>query len=1309
MNTRLCEQTRSRSSLTTLLAVGGWQLALSLRLVAFGALPPPHQPPHESIVRPAEEGVFPSGATLTCAGSLDTSFNVGSGVRTAQGYANEAELEHLLLEPNGNLLLYGSFWLVQGEARRGLARLRPDGALDPDFAPELHGTVVRAVVRQPDGRLLVAGDFTAVGRAWRPHIARLEADGSLDWGFQPESDVDFGETRALAVQPDGKSIVAGSGMATWQATNLIVLRLEPHGTLDRNFVVTAEFAGQVRAVALQPDGKILLGGSSSGFSPGSPLLLVRLNADGTPDSSFACPLQPDGGVSALALQPDGRILVGGVLQPVPGEPGLGLVRLNCDGALDATFRSEVRLCGDCDVRTLALDPQGRILVGGRFDRLNDACQTLVARVNPDGTLDATFQASMYKYPETGEGEFVSSMALQPDSRLLIAGFLTLINGHAVRGAARLFTTCCDCPSLISLTASGYWVDEGAGEAQITVARTGNLTRTAAVEYVVSSYPFQPPGSATPGAEFAAPGGTLVFGQGESNRVLRVPIFNDQMAEASERFTVALHSPAPPATLGRITEATVVIMDDETAGLPGGVDRSFSLAVDVGHAGTGVSHLLALPDGGILLAGDIVRIDGAERFGLARLLADGSLDLGFAPVIEGPILAVARLVSGDILIGGDFTRVNGVERARLARLHTDGSLDTAFAPQFDKEVLALAVQPDGRLLVGGEFTLVNGSLPRNGLVRLEANGSVDAGFDVGRGPRFAEYPGFVNNLLALPDGKVLVGGVFTHLNGVQRQHLARLTDFGEVDPSFDPEATRLCSGLFAMALQPDGKLLLSGHFSLGDLRGLIRLHPSGALDESFAIEQPYLYVNAFALQPDGCILIGGSFRVPDDGPMVGLARLRADGSLERSFFAGEGAGYGVVDSLAVLPNGQILAGGNFESFNALPFANLVRLNGDPGGIAPFVLRKIAGYSVHLAATPPPNVVSYTVEDKPQLGPVAQISQGGVYDAATGEVRFGPFTDQQPRTLSYTILIPPGDCLRPNTISGFIEADAVQLPILGDSVVGSGGLFPADLGPRDGRVSRVEAESYAAAWRCGNSWPEGPHPIPIDFATRALALGLGNDAYWFQTRADTNEPALNWLNFGAPFPQCVWLPEPLPSGTATRQAPALFLPGVSFTVTIRVVPAEQVTSYAVEEQVPWDWQPRADAGGVHDGWNNKLKWGPFADRTPRTFSYELTPPDDPWQRECAFGGTACFDGVNVAITGGGTAHATCRLEALFDAQLGRAQLALEGVEQATYVIEASSNLVTWEDILIVPNVAGRMEFYDPTPLSTGHRFYRARTSP
>lgn len=1248
-------------------------------------------------------------ATFTCAGSLDTRFDAGSGVQTALGYAYENELEHLLLEPGGDVLIYGSFWTVQGQARRGLARLRPNGILDADFAPELHGTVVRAVVRQPDGHLLVGGDFTAVETYWRPNIARLEADGSVDWGFCPESHVDFGEIRVFALQPDGKIIVAGSGMSTEQGTNLVVLRLHGNGTLDGTFVATNVFAGQVRAVVRQADGKILMGGILSGMVQGSHPALVRLNADGTSDSSFTAALEPNGAIRALALQPDGRILVGGVLQPAMGSPGLGLVRLQADGALDPTFNSDVRLCSDCDVRALALDAEGRILIGGRFDRLNGEVQTLVARVNPDGSLDDTFQASIYKYPETGEGEFVSSMALQPDGRLLVAGYLTLINGHEVNSVARLFTTCCDCPSIVALTAPRYWVDETQVAAEIGVARAGDLSRTAAVEYVVSPYPFQPPGSATPGSEFAAPGGTLVFNVGESHKVLRIPIFNDQMAEASEYFRVALHSPASAATLGRVTEAAVVIVDDETAGLPGSVDRSFGMPVEADDAGVGVSQLVLSSEGELLMAGAIIGVDGVERHGLARLRADGTLDPGFAPVIEGRVHALTLLNGGQVLIGGEFTRVNGIGRFNLARLAHDGSLDTTFAPVFDAEVLALAVQSDGKILAGGQFRWVNGITPRNALARLEVSGEVDPSFDVGTGPEFSDGFGYVRNLCMQPDDKVLVGGVFTHFNQARRQHIARLNHDGSVDAGFDPVEAHLCSAVWAMALQPDGKILLSGHFSIGTERGLIRLLSTGALDEGFLTDPPCFYVNALALQADGCILIGGGFDVPPNGRRVGLARLRSDGTLDASFVVGEAGGYGFVNTLAMLPSGQILLGGTFDSYNALPCANLVRLNGSPGGIAPFVARDITDYTVHLLASPPPNVTSYTVEDVPPFGPVLQISEDGVYDPASGRVRFGPFTDHQPRALSYSVVVPPGDCLRPGIVRGFVQADGYQLPIVGDELLGVDEVFPADLGPTDGRVSLAEAANYAAAWSYGLTWPVAPQPITMDLATRAMSLALGDDAYWFEAHAFTNHPALRWMDFGAPFPQCVQLPDPLPDGSVTRQAPTVFLPGVPFTVTIQVVPADHVTSYALEEQVPWNWQPAANDGGVHDEWNNRLKWGPFTDHAPRTLTYQLTPPNDPWQPQCTFGGTASFDGVDMAITGGGTAQASARLGAVFDAELGRVQLTLQGTHDTHYAIDASADLETWKEILVLQTGADSTAVLVPDPTALAHRFYRARRVP
>lgn len=1255
-------------------------------------------------------GPEPDSPRPTCAGSLDTSFNARTGVLTEQPLAQETELDHLLLEPNGDVLIYGGFRLVQGQARRGLARLRPNGSLDPGFAPELHGTMVHAVVRQTDGKLIVAGNFTAVGTRLRTHLARLEPDGSLDESFYPESAVAHGEIHSLALQPDGSILAGGEGLTAGERTDLALVRLTAAGSVDASFTWSPSRQTIVTRIALQRDGKVLVAGLDRADGGWWKPFLIRLTDSSSLDPAFVPLALESGRIASIMIETDGRILVGGVLN-IPGQrAGLGLLRLEPDGRIDAGFVSEVWLYDavNCDVRAMAVQEDGCILVGGRFDLLNGKPHTLAARVTPDGSLDESFQASIYKYPETGEGEFVSSMAMQPDGRLLIAGYLTLINGHSVNSIARLHTDCCDCPGVISLIAARYYADEAAGTAEIAVARAGDLGRAVAVEFAIGIYPFQPPGSATPGSEFAAGNATVVFGADESEKVIRVPIMDDQMAEPNECFTVTLHSPAGDATLGLVTEATVVIVDDETASRAGNADRAFDVKIDVEEMGAGVSDLLLLPNGDLLMAGVFTNVNGVERQGLARWRADGSLDLKFAPSVHGRIRAVALLDDGQILIGGDFDVVNGVARAFLARVNPDGLLDDAFGPQLDGPVLAVARQPDGQVVVGGEFRLVNGS-PANGLVRLEANGELDASFEVGSGPRFSESRGLVSHLLVELDGKVLVGGVFTHFNAVRRQHFARLNRDGSVDTQFDPEVTRTGSGLYAIALQPDGKILVSGHFSLRGERGLIRFHPDGALDEGFVTEQSYFYVNALAFQPDGCVLIGGSFRVPPGGTRVGLARLRPDGSLEKTFYAGEGAGGDVVSAIACLPNGQIVVGGNFQKFNALPYACLARLNGDSGGVAPFVVREIDGFTVRLLATAPGNVCSYGIEEAPPFGSVQAISEGGVFDAATRRVRFGPFPDSRPRTLSYSIVVLPGECSRPAVVRGLVQADNLEFHVAGETLLGVDQVYPADLGPIDGVVSEVEAESYAASWQHGQPWPAGPQPIPIEYATRAMTFALANEAYGFDPLTFEQHPALRWLSFGAPFPQCVTLPEPFPSGTADRRAPAAFVPGRPFRVTIDMAPAEHVRAYAVEENVPWDWRPQPGDGSVYDRWNNRLKWGPFTDGSPRTLSYELTLPGGAGQDNWIASGTACFDGVSVRIAGCPGAHVTCCLEAVIDLHLGQVRFALTGETGKTYVIEVSNDLETWHDLMPITTASPRTEFRDASAPSSGLRFYRACSAP
>lgn len=1256
----------------------------------------------------------------TCAGSLDPSFSAGTGVRTAKPSGYATELESLLVEPNGDVLIYGSFWLVQGQPRRGLARLRPDGSLDPAFAPELHGTVVRAVARRPDGHLLVGGDFTAVGNQGHRHLVVLHPNGSPDWSFSPESGIEIGEVHALALDPEGRVLVAGTGMATWESKDLVLLRLTATGNLDRSFNVTNGLSGVVRAVALQPAGQILLAGTTSELLSGARLLLARIEPDGTPDASFVAALDPLGSATSVACDAERRILVGGVLRTASGTQALGLVRLATNGALDPAFDSEVRLGGDCDVRAFAVQPDGCILVGGRFDQLNQTAQTLVARVNPDGSLDPSFTPSLYKYPETGEGEFVSGLALQPDGRVLVTGYLTLANGRTINSVARLHTDCCDCAALVALTAPAFWAEETAGVAEVTVRRVGNLDRPAAVGYTVSPYPYQPPGTAIPGAEFAAASGTLVFGPGQALETLRVPIYDDQVAEPSERFMVDLHllndvpadqapdraNPANGVTLGRVTQAVVTIIDNETAGVAGSVDRAFHPDIKVADLGIGVSHIVPTPDGDLILAGAITRVNGLPRRGLARLAKMETLDPGFAPQVDGLVKAVAPADLGRLLVGGDFTAVNGVEVRFLARLNADGSMDATFRPGLDGEVLALAVLPDGRCLVGGEFQQVNGE-SRPGLVRLTSEGAVDPGFDAGTGPRFSDGPGFVRRLVLEPDGRVLVGGVFTHFNGVRRQHLARLEADGAVDAGFDPEATRHSSGFYDLARQPDGRILVVGHHSWNGERALVRLEPDGSTDAGFSTEQSYLYINTVALEPDGHILIGGSFQDPPGGRSVGLARLNPDGTTDRTFHVGDGFGSGIAIAIQVLPDGAILVGGNFDTANGLPHAYLTRLNGDPGGIAPFVTREVEGFTVRLRAAPLANVTTYTVEDQPPSGPAVNLSHGGTFDPATGRVRFGPFTDLEPRTLTYSVVVPLGECLRPARFEGFVAANGRQLPIVGYPLLGLDRVFPADLGPTDGRISPAEAGAFAAAWRLNGRWANEVRLIPIEEVTRAVTLELGQDAYAYDAQGDPAVPMLRWLSFGAPFPACLRMPAALPTGTAIREAPSGYVPGRPLRVVLRVTPAETVGAYAVEERVPWGWVQAIGEGGAYDEWKSVIKWGPFRDPGPRTLVYDLAPPRDAWPRDWTFAGTACFDGVNVVVTGAAGLESVCRLEAIREAPaLGRVWFVLEGAVGGRYLIEASPDLRTWEELLTVDAPDGTAAFGDPAGAHATARFYRAR---
>ncbi len=196
-------------------------------------------------------------------GTLDPSFNPGSGVTDNEGA--DAAVNALALQSDGKIVIGGAFDEYRGQPRRGIARVNADGMLDTTFVVgtglgEEGGFWIDAMAIQPDGKILIGGNFQEYNGVARPGIARLNADGSLDEAFGTETGVD-GAVHAIALQPDGKILIAGSFDAYDGQPCSNVARLNADGSLDEGFDLGVDIDNYALSVAYLPSGKVLLGGS----------------------------------------------------------------------------------------------------------------------------------------------------------------------------------------------------------------------------------------------------------------------------------------------------------------------------------------------------------------------------------------------------------------------------------------------------------------------------------------------------------------------------------------------------------------------------------------------------------------------------------------------------------------------------------------------------------------------------------------------------------------------------------------------------------------------------------------------------------------------------------------------------------------------------------------------------------------------------------------------------------------------------------------------------------------------------------------
>jgi uncharacterized delta-60 repeat protein len=871
-------------------------------------------------------------------GTVDTSFTAGADnvVRT------------LVLQPNGQILLGGTFQNIKptgGSAnvpRTFAARLNTDGTLDSVFNPMPNG-VVYALAYQPNGQVIIGGSFTTVqpGGTGTPvtrnHIARFNSDGSLDTSFDPNTDK---TVLSLAVQANGQ-IVVGGGFSTMQpngastpTTRNCAARLNTDGSLDTSF--DPEPNGSVSTILILPNGQIIIGGEFITVQPNATTsavqcdFLARLNTDGSVDGSYL--INPLQSVSAVAVQPDGKLLIGGTFTQVFPVNNLAatsspyIARINTDGSVDTSFLPNPNQA----VNAIAVQPDGSVVFGGYFTTVqpeDTAAPTLrnhIVRVNSFGVPDSTLDPD-----ETGT---VFATSVLSNGQILVGGTFLSIGGATQNFFARL-------------NANG------------SLDSTFNVTVNGPVQAIT----VQPNGQILIGGSFSSVDGIArgniarlnadgtvdgVFNPNVNSNVLAIALVANNQILIGGGFSLL----APNGSTAGYAVANLARINSD-----GSVDLTFNPSPN------GSVFAIAIDgNGNYIIGGGFTAIGTATHSYMARLLPSGALDSNaFDPEPNLPVYTIGIQSDKKIVIGGTFSALipqTGVPAAvstsatpptnnpygpqtvlpapgasasepiyvnHLARLNTDGTLDTTFYPDPDSDVLSLSIQSNGAIVLGGILTSFAPNYSTTGIIRnyigrVNADGSLDSNFN----PNADQL---IDSVTVLANQNILIGGSFTKLqpNGTASvtfaNHLAILNPDGTVDTAFSAGSNSTVTGkVLSFAQQPNGQVIVGGSFSA--MQGsaapyLERLNGDASIDASFnsGADGP---VNAVAILPNGA-----STQTPSNSGVW----LNSNGQIRYSYSA---ASNGEIVCSAQQPNGQVIIGGLFNTFNGVSgLQNLVRLNTD----------------------------------------------------------------------------------------------------------------------------------------------------------------------------------------------------------------------------------------------------------------------------------------------------------------------------------------------------------------------------------------------
>jgi uncharacterized delta-60 repeat protein len=819
----------------------------------------------------------PQGLNLPfTAGTVDYSFPAGGGYEV-DGF--DGAIYHIIVDANGKYLLGGSF-----------------------------------------GYYYYNEDYY-----YSPYLIRLNSDGSVDESFNITNNWDCfgggfnGTVYTLELQSDGKILVGGSFTYYDNGGNCYnynrIIRLNDDATRDLSFNVGYGFDSDVYDIHIQPDGKILVGGDFTVYNGVSAYKLIRLNSNGSVDSSFSIG-NFDSYVNVIELQSDGKILVGGYFTSYSSITQNYITRLNTDGTLDTTFQIGVGF--NDEVYTIALQSDGKIIVGGYFDTFdnNQLYGGHIIRLATNGSID-----TLFGYGTDGP---VHSLAIQSDGKILVGGYISDFypNNYSTINIGKLVRFNSDC-SYDDSYYNSYNVLFSDGVEYITVLEDNNIL----VGGFFNNNGADP--SIYPLNYFGRLNNSIsVYPYTYTVQACVQPLIDEtityvvgSMTPLTGDYTYSFQSLQNPSVTVCgyiIPEYPSNIIDYVMVNTYADCEEAYKSNYKAIILEECLNYSFGFPPfwivdnkfeiGDIFYNDSVIDLMGSTFFKYAATIVDvipwsaytgdfGPVWYYLTPVNYSPYSSCDEAIEANGLIYGADSCSEMEETYPLIHKAIYGPtvlpIPTGnnpvkvlfnYYPYGPYEYISGGTPEVYSFINLGDYTNDYNDLCELGLTKIAPEGLLNYNF------QNTGFDGsFVNVTLEQPDGKILVGGEFNQYLEVNVGNFMRINPDGSLDETF--YLGEFNSGVKTIALQPDGKILVGGNFTdyNGEYAGrIIRLNSDGTIDQDFTYSTEFNgTVNTIALQRDGKILVGGQFNYYYDFHCEQIVRLNSDGSPDFTFEMGDG--------------------------------------------------------------------------------------------------------------------------------------------------------------------------------------------------------------------------------------------------------------------------------------------------------------------------------------------------------------------------------------------------------------------------------------